>query len=121
QRGEVNSLFGGVQDGYRGRGKLRQRSDALGAIDQTGTSQQRSEILDLTVMVENLVVECREEFSETHVLFRRDLLQRIPKRHFQTDRGAVATDPQRSGQRFIVALRLAREQMAHGFPPGRSS
>ena len=57
-------------------------------------------------------------FAETHVFLGRDLFQRVPERHFEPDRRAVAADSQRTGLRFIVALRLMREQMAHGVPPG---
>src|SRR6266536_645897 len=95
--------------------KFRDRGNALRAIDQTGTSQQRREIVDLAMMVEHLVVQPREELAETHVLLCRDLFQRVPERHFQADRRAMATYSQRSGLGFIVALRLVREQMAHGF------
>jgi hypothetical protein len=34
-------------------------------------------------------VQRREEFRETHLLFRRDLLERVPERHFQPDQGAA--------------------------------
>src|SRR5215470_844739 len=66
-------------------------------------------------MIENLVVQCREEFCEAHVLLRCDLFQRVPERHLQADRRTMAPDAQRSGLGFVVALRLTREQMAHGF------
>src|SRR5262245_46074708 len=68
-------------------------------------------------MVEHLVMQRRKELGEAHPLLGGDLLQGVPERHFQPDRGAMAIDPQRSGLRFIVALRLVREEMAHGVPP----
>src|SRR6476620_3240214 len=108
-------LFGGVENRRRGAVKFRDRRNAFRAIDQTGTSQQRREITDLAMMVEDLVVQRREEFAEAHVLLRRNLLQGVPARHFQADRRAMATYPQRSGLGLVVALRLMREQMAHGF------
>jgi hypothetical protein len=89
----------------------------LGAIDQAGTPQQRREILDLAMMVEDFVMQRCEELREAHPLLGRDLFQRVPERHFQPDRGAMAAHPQRPGLRFVIALRLVREQMAHGGPP----
>src|SRR5258707_7119569 len=58
---------------------IRVRDDgcALGAIDQTGTAQKRCEIIDLAMVVEDFIVQRREEFRETHLLFRRDLLERV--------------------------------------------
>jgi hypothetical protein len=41
------------------------------------------------MVVEDFIVQRREEFRETHLLFRRDLLERVPERHFQPDRGAA--------------------------------
>src|SRR5258708_296748 len=101
-------LFGGVED-RRGATKLCDSRSTFGAIDQAGTAQQRREVLHLAMMIENLIVQRRQEFRETHALLRGDLLQRIPERHLQTDRCAMATNPQRPGLRFIVALRLVRE------------
>src|SRR5260370_28339496 len=90
---------------------------AFGAIDQTGTAQKRCEIIDLAMVVEDFIVQRREEFRETHLLFRRDLLERVPERHFHPDRGAMAADPQRPGLRFIVTLGLGPEQLRHAVPP----
>ena len=75
------------------------------------------EILDLAMMVEDFVMQRCEELREAHPLLGRDLFQRVPERHFQQDRGAMAAHPQRPGLRFVIALRLVREQMAHGGPP----
>src|SRR5258708_120835 len=60
-----------------------------GEIDQTGTAQKRCEIIDLAMVVEDFIVQRGEELRETHLLFRRDLLERVPERHFQPDRGAA--------------------------------
>ena len=118
-RHRMRDLFGRVENGRGTATKFRHGDRALGAIDQAGTAQQRGEIIDLAVVVEHLVVQRGEELREAHPLLGRDLLQRVPERHFQPDRGAMAADPQRPGLRFIVALRLVREQMAHGVPPVR--
>jgi hypothetical protein len=66
------------------------------------------------VMVENLDVKLGQEFGEAQAFLAYDLLQRIPKRHFQPDGRAMPPDPERSGLRFIVALRLVCEQTTHG-------
>jgi hypothetical protein len=113
------NLFGRVEHGRRAATKFRRDGRALGAIDHAGTAQQRGKILDLAMVVQNLVMQRGEELCEAHPLLGRDLLQRVPERHFQPDRGAMAAHPQRSGLRFIVALRLVREQMAHAFLPVR--
>ncbi|MGY3470628.1 hypothetical protein ACVW0I_007499 [Bradyrhizobium sp. LM6.11] len=69
------------------------RCHASGAIDQAGAAQQRGEIVDLAVVVEHLAVERRQKLADAHVLLGRDLVQRVPECHFQTDRGAMPTDP----------------------------
>src|ERR1700745_2128313 len=68
-------------------------------------------------MIQHLVVQRGEEFRQTHAFLRRDLLQSVPERHFEPDRRGVSVDPERARLRFIVALRLMREQMAHGSLP----
>ena len=113
------NLFGRVEHGRRTATKFRHNDRALGAIDQAGAAQQRGKILDLAMVVEDLVVQRGQELGEAHPLLGRDFLQRVPERHFQPDRGAMAAHPQRPGLRFIVALGLVREQMAHGVPPVR--
>src|SRR4029077_4739896 len=82
--------FGGVEDRRRCAVKFRDRRNAFGTIDQAGASQQRGKIIDLAMMIQDLVVQRREEFPETQVLLRGDLLQSVPERHFQTDRCAMA-------------------------------
>src|ERR1700730_11015655 len=111
-------LFGGVEDWRGCATQYRDSRSSFGSIDQAGTAQQRREVFHLAMVIENLVMERRQEFRETHAFFRGDLLQRIPERHLQPDRRAMATNPQRPGLRFIVALRLVREKVAHGVPPG---
>ena len=87
-------------------------------IDQAGTAQQRREIIHLAVVIENFVVKLGQKFREAHVFLARDLFQRVPKRHFEPDRRAMAADPKRSGLRFIVALRLVGEQAGTSrYPP----
>src|SRR5262245_35470055 len=113
------NLFGRVENGRGAATKLRHDDRAFGTIDQAGAAQQRGKILDLAVVVEDLVMQRGEELCEAHPFLRGDLLQRVPERHLQPDRGGMAAHPQRSGLRFIVALRLVREQMAHGVPPVR--
>jgi hypothetical protein len=73
------------------------------------------------MMVEHLIMQGREKFCQAHVLRRCDFLERIPKRHFQPNRRAMTPDAQRSSLGLIVALRLMREQMAHGFLSSRLS
>src|SRR6266404_90299 len=73
-------LFGRVENGRGVATKVRADGCAFGAIDQTGTAQKRCEIIDLAMVVEDFIVQRREEFRETHLLFRRDLLERVPKR-----------------------------------------
>src|SRR5260370_3977201 len=73
------------------------------------------------MVVEHLAVQRREELAEAHIFLCRDLLQSVPERHLEANRRAVPTNSQRSRLRFVVALRLVREQMAHGDPPGTFS
>src|SRR4051794_38847711 len=89
----TEGLFSRIKNGCDGDLEIPDRRQAPGAIDQAGAAQQRGKIVDLAVMVEHLVVERRQEFADAHVLLGRDLLQRVPERHFQTDRGAMPTDP----------------------------
>src|ERR1700744_6688847 len=110
-------LFGGDESWRRSRyracaeiGRDRRR---LRSINQAGAAQQRREIVDLAVMVEDLAVKTGQEFRQTHVFLGCDFFQRIPERHLQPDRGAMAVDAERSGLRFIVPLRLVSEQLAH--------
>src|SRR5205814_7216611 len=112
--------LGGVED-RRGAILECRRRYLLGPVDQTRTSQQRGEILDFAMVIQHLVMQRGEEFRETHAFLYRDLLQRVPERHFQPDRRAMAAHSQGTGLRFIVALRLMCEQMAHGSLPGGSS
>src|ERR1700746_3265140 len=102
-------LFGSVEYSRGFGSEFRNDRDLLRAIDQTRAAQQRREIFDLTVVIQHLVVQRGEEFRQTHAFLRRDLLQSVPKRHFEPDRRAVSVDPERSRLRFIVALRLMRE------------
>jgi hypothetical protein len=115
-----------MRDGFEGlfSGDKDRRSRALHlpdgggvsrSINQAGASKQRGKIPDLAVMIEHFVVQRREELRQAHILRRCDLFQSIPERHFQADRRAMASYPQRSGLGFVVALRLMREQLAHGF------
>src|SRR3979490_2612704 len=89
-------------------------------IDQARTTQQRSEIMHFAAMIENLAVKTGQEFCQTHVLLARDFFKRVPERHLEPDRCAMAIDAKRSGLRFIVPLRLVSEQLAHGYPPDLS-
>ncbi len=101
----------------RPRQKFGDSRGTFRSIDQAGAAQQRSEIMHLAAMIEHLAVKRRQEFRETHVFLARDFFQRIPERHLQPDRRAMAIDAQRSGLQFIVPLRLVSEQLAHGYPP----
>src|SRR5882724_2419116 len=89
-------------------------------IDQAGATQQRSEIMHFAAMIENLAVKTGQEFRQAHVLLARDFFKRVPERHLEPDRCAMAIDAKRSGLRFIVPLRLVSEQLAHGYPPDLS-
>jgi hypothetical protein len=66
-------------------------------------------------MVKHLVVQGGQELGEAHVLGGGDLLQRVPERHLQADRGAVAADAQRPRLGFVVTQGLMCEQLTHGF------
>src|SRR5436305_14464687 len=99
-------LFGRVENGRGVATKVWDEGRAPGAIDQTGAAQKRREIIYLAMVVEDFVVQRGEELRKTRLLFCRDLLERVPKRHFQPDRRAMAADPQRPGLRFIVASEL---------------
>src|ERR1700737_772380 len=83
------------------------------SIDQARTAQQRSKIMHFAAMIEHLAVKTRQEFCESHVFLARDFFKRIPESHLQSDRRTMAIDAKRSGLRFIVALGLVSEQLAH--------
>ena len=82
-------LFGRVENGRGAATKVRDDGCAPGAIDQTGTAQKRCEIIDLAMVVEDFIVQRGGGTSRDSSLFRRDLLERVPERHFQPDRGAA--------------------------------
>jgi hypothetical protein len=111
----------GLLDGFEGpSGTLIEwdRGDrGSRGVDQAAASQQRSEIIDLAVMVEDFVVDLGEEFAEADAFPGGDFVKCIPKRHLQANGCRVTADSKRSGLRFIVALRLVREDLAHHIPP----
>src|ERR1700704_5573542 len=106
-------LFGRYQPGCGAVKKIGNDRHGPGSINQARTAQQRSKIMHFAAMIENLTVKTRQEFREAHVFLARDFFQRIPERHLQPDRRAMAIDAKRSGLRFIVTLRLVSEQLAH--------
>src|SRR5260370_11156320 len=84
-------LFGRVENGCGVATKVRDESCAPGAIDQTVTAKKRCEIIVLAMVVEDFIVQRGEELRETHLIFRRDLLERVPERHLRTNQSARRT------------------------------
>ena len=68
QESLTRDLFGRVENGAALPRNSGTAAAALGAIDQAGAAQQRGEILDLAVVVEDLVVQRGEELREAHPL-----------------------------------------------------
>ena len=48
--------------------------------------------MHLAAMIQHLAVQFGQELGETHVFLARDFFQRIPERHLEPDRRAMAID-----------------------------
>src|SRR5258708_7320458 len=110
-------LFGGDEPRCGALKKIGYHRCGFRSIDQARAAQQRGNIMHFAAMIENLAVETTQEFGEAHVLLAGDFFKRIPECHLQPNRCAMAIDAKRSGLRFIIALRLVSEQLAHKIPP----
>ena len=64
---------------------------------QAGDAQERGEIRHLAQPLDNLVMQHGNEADQRKTLARRDLLENIPERRFETERGRMPMQAQRPG------------------------